>query len=352
MSMRLFARACLCGLCLFVQGAVEAQTTSIAVSQGVTSDGMVWLGRVVTAAREQNYSGIFVYRNGIQTETSRITHVFDNGKEYERLEVLDGSPREVIRNNDEVKCYLPETHTLIIEKRVSTQRGSFPLLLPASLAGLAEFYTIRKGAVGRVADRDSQEILLIPHDDLRYTHQFWIDTTSGLLLKAGVLNERSESVETFAFTQLKVGGSYDASALKSKFDAQNKEWQIHHVQATESRGKEDVWQFRVLLPGFRKIAGMKRVDIDRSDRSVDRSGRRGDASANDAGNLHMVFSDGLATISVFVDVLPEKPELGFATLGAVNVYQRAIGQQLIVVMGAVPRATLKKFADGIEPRKK
>lgn len=341
MNIRLIAS--LCGLLLLGAMTAQAQTAAPAVSQGGASDGMVWLGRVMAAAREQNYSGIFVYRNGIQAETSRITHLFDNGREYERLEVLDGSPREVIRNNNEVKCYLPETHTLIIEKRVSTQRGSFPLLLPSSLAGLAEYYVIRKGAVSRVADRDSQEILLISRDDLRYTHQFWIDTASGLLLKAGVLNERGESVETFAFTQLKVGGSYDASALKSKFDAQSKEWQIHHVQATESRGREDVWLFKTQLPGFRKIAGMKRVD---------HTGRRGDAVVNEADNLHMVFSDGLAAISVFVDALPEKPELGFATLGAVNVYQRAIGQQLIVVMGEVPRTTLKKFADGIEPRKR
>ena len=342
MNIRLTASLC----CLFLFGpmAAWAQTASIAAPQGGLADGMIWLGRVMTAAREQNYSGTFVYRNGIEAETSRITHVFDHGKEYERLEVLDGSPREVIRNNDEVKCYLPESHTLIIEKRA--QRGSFPMLLPASLAGLAEHYVIRKGVSGRVADRDAQEILLIPRDDLRYAHQFWIDTASGLLLKAGVRNERGESVETFVFTQLKLGGSYDASTLKSKFDAQDKEWQIHHVQVTEARGKEDVWQFKAQLPGFRKIAGMKRMD------RVAHAGHRDEAVANDAGNLHMVFSDGLATISVFVDALPEKPELGFATLGAVNVYQRAIGQQLVVVMGEVPRTTLKKFADGIEPRKR
>ncbi|MBP9714713.1 MAG: MucB/RseB C-terminal domain-containing protein [Sterolibacterium sp.] len=295
---------------------------------------MIWLGRVMTAAREQNYSGTFVYRNGIHAETSRITHVFEHGKEYERLEVLDGSPREVIRHHDEVKCYLPESQTLIVEKRA--QRGSFPILLPTSLAGLAEHYVIRKGAVGRVADRDSQLILLEPRDDLRYAHQFWIDLGSGLLLKAGVLNERGESLETFAFTQLQVGASIDRSLLKSKLGAQSAHWRVHHVQATEARGKDEAWLFKVQLPGFRKIAGMKRSD----------------GNNESADNLHMVFSDGLAAISVFVDVLPDKPVLGFAALGAVNVYQRAIGQHLVVVMGEVPRATLKKFADGIEPRKK
>ena len=300
-------------------------------------DGLFWLGRVMSAARELNYSGTFVYRNGAQAETSRITHLVEGGKEFERLEVLDGSPREVIRNNEEVKCYLPDSRTLIIEKR--SQHSSFPVILPASLAGLAEYYFIRKGPPGRVAERDSQTILLEPKDDLRYGHQFWIDINSGLLLKAGMLNERGETVETFAFTQLQVGGFVDREALKSRFGAQSSGWQVHNMQATETRGRDDAWLFRVQLPGFRKLAGMKRTA----------------AHTGNGESAHMVFSDGLAAISVFIEALPDKPELGamgMTSLGAINVYQRAVGDQLIVVMGEVPRATLKKFGDGIEPRKK
>ncbi len=299
-------------------------------------DGLFWLGRVMTAARELNYSGTFVYRNGGHAETSRITHLVEGGREFERLEVLDGSPREVIRNHDEVKCYLPESRTLIVEKR--GQRSGFPVLLPTSLAGLAEFYAIRKGAPGRVAGRDSQTIFIEPKDDVRYGHQFWVDMESGLLLKAGMLNERGETIETFAFTQLQVGGSFDREALKSKFGAQSGGWRVSHMQASEARGKDETWQFKVQLPGFRKLAGMKRTAQI--------------ANPAQAESVHMVFSDGLAAISVFIEALPEKPELGATSLGAINVYQRAIGEQLIVAMGEVPPATLKKFADGIEPKRK
>lgn len=297
------------------------------------ADGMSWLARVVAAAHTLNYSGTFVYQNGAQTETSRITHMVDGGKELERLEVLDGSPREVIRNNDEVKCYLPESHTLIVEKRA--QRSSFPILLPNSLAALVEHYAISKGPVGRVAEHESQAILLEPKDDLRYGHQFWVDVNSGLLLKASMLNERGQSIETFAFTQLKIGGNIDREALKSKFGAQSTQWQVHNVLATEARGENENWQFKTQLPGFRKLAGMNR--LTRSDRPE---------------SMHLVFSDGLAAISVFIEALPEKPELGMAALGAINVYQRALGDRLIVVMGEVPQSTLKKLGDGIEARKK
>jgi sigma-E factor negative regulatory protein RseB len=296
-------------------------------------DGMTWLARVVAAAHTLNYSGTFVYQNGAQTETSRITHMVDGGKEFERLEVLDGSPREVIRNNEEVKCYLPESRTLIIEKR--GQRSSFPVLLPTSLAGITESYAISKGPAGRVAEHDSQSILLESKDDLRYGHQFWIDMNSGLLLKASMLNERGQSIETFAFTQLQIGGNIDREALKSKFGAQSAQWQVHNVLATEARGENEIWQFKAQLPGFRKLAGMNR--LSRSDRPE---------------SVHQVFSDGLVAISVFIEALPEKPELGMATLGAINVYQRSLGDRLIIVMGEVPQATLKKLGDGIEARKK
>ena len=156
----LLGGVCYLSLCLPLMSFAQAEL------QLGQRDGMFWLGRVVAAAREQSYSGTFVYRNGVHSETSRITHVVDHGKEYERLEVLDGSPREVIRNNEEVKCYLPESRTLIIEKR--SQHSSFPVLLPTSLAGLGEYYSIRKGPTGRVADRDSQAVLLEPKDELRY----------------------------------------------------------------------------------------------------------------------------------------------------------------------------------------
>lgn len=301
--------------------------------QAQQQDGLYWLGRVVTAAHKLNYTGTFSYRNGGIEETSRITHLVEAGAELERLEVLDGSPRELIRNNDEVKCYLPESHTLLIDKRA--QRRSFPALLPASLSGLAEYYAIRKGPIGRVAEHESQIIFLEPKDDLRYGQQLWIDVNSGLLLKISLLNERNQAIETFAFTQLQIGGAIGREVLKSKYAAQSSKWRVQHVHSTESRAEDGIWQFNVELPGFRKLTSLKRQT--RSD------GTEG---------MHMVFSDGLAAISVFIEALPEKPDLGMVSMGAINVYRRAVGEHLLVVMGETPPATLKKLGDGIESKKK
>lgn len=314
----------LCGLAFILAGPALAEQPQ---------EAMRWLERVVAAVHSLNYSGIFVHQNGVQSETSRITHRVDGGREFERLEVLDGSPREVIRSDDEVKCYLPESRTLIVEKHA--RRSGFPALLPASLAELNRYYVIRKGATGRVAERDSQSILLEPRDRLRYGHQIWVDTNSGLLLKASLVDDRGQAIETVAFTQLQIGGPIDREALESKFAAQSAQWQVHNVVTTETSGDRADWLVKAPLPGFRRIAGMNR--LSRSDRPE---------------STHMVFSDGLAAVSVFIEALPPKVSPGLSSLGAINIYQRVLGDRLIVVMGEVPQATVRMLGDSIEIRRK
>lgn len=301
-----------------------------APSLAAQDDGLYWLGRVLTATREQNYSGTFVYRNGLHVETSRITHVVEQGRELERLEVLDGSPREVIRSQDELKCYLPENRTLIIEKRNALQRSSFPVMLPTSLVGLNQYYTISKGRQARVADREAQVILIEPRDELRYGHRFWIDKQSGLLLQAGMLNERGDMVETLVFTQLTTGQAVSQGALQPRFASQSADWRVVNVESSEAPGIDEAWRFRTVLPGFRKLAGLRRT------------------GQGQAGNTHLIYTDGLASISIFIGPLTEKIEPGPSTLGVTNVYKRRLNDHLIVVMGEVPAAALQHFAEGIE----
>lgn len=300
-------------------------------------DALQWLQRVSSAAQKLTYTGTFIYQSGAQTEISRITHLVEGGNELERLEVLDGSPREIVRYNDEVRCFLPESRLQIVERRKSGgQRQSFPALLPASLAGLATYYTVRKGAGSRVAGFDSQSILIEPKDGLRYGHQFWVDKRSGLLLKAGLIDERGEALETFAFTELRIGGPIDREALKPRPDMESTDWKVHDVRTSETRDENAQWLFRTTLPGFRKVMDMKRL---------------GRVDAQEMA--HIVFSDGLAAVSVFIEPLAgNRPETGAFSMGAVNVYKRVAGDYLFVVMGDVPPMSLRKIAEGIEVRRK
>ncbi len=297
-------------------------------------EALAWLQKMAAAAQKLNYTGTFTYQSDGGAETSRITHFVDASGEQEKLEVLDGSPREVVRSNDEVKCFLPEDKVVIVEKR--GQYKAFPALLPASVGNLHDHYQIRKGDISRVAGRESQLIVLEPKDNLRYGHHLWADVASGLILKARTVNERNETVEQFAFTQLQINAPIDRDALKPRFATESLVWRIHNAQASQSLSAGSEWQFKAQLPGFKKSAGMRRQ-----------------ASPGGGETTHFVFTDGLASISLFIEPLADqKAERATYSVGAINVYKRVAGRHLLTVLGEVPVTTLMRLGDGIEPRKK
>ncbi len=318
-------------LALVLAGGLGA-TTAYAESG---SDALGWLNRMTTAAKRLSYAGTFTFQSGGKSETFRITHIVDGSGEHERLEVLDGSPREVVRNNEEVKCFLPDEKVILVESR--GQQQSFPALLPSSSANLGEHYILRKGEISRVAGYESQQIVLEPRDSLRYGHALWGELNTGLILKARTMDERNEIIEQYAFNQLQIGGVIDKNALKSRFGMEGEAWRVHSPQAAQSRSAGGEWQFRVQLPGFRKVAGMKRALAGQSGMEIS----------------HFVFSDGLASISVFIEPLAEqKVETAIYSVGAINVYKRAQGQHLLTVLGEVPVGTLKQLGDGIAQKRK
>lgn len=316
---------------------VEAATTAPAQAGGAlpaNADALHWLQRVGSSAVKLNYSGVFVYHSSNNTETSRITHFADSNREMERIEVLDGSPREIYRENDETKCYLSENRLVVVEKR--SHRRSFPALLPEGLGGLTDYYQLRKGTPARVAGYEAQLILVEPRDEWRYPRQFWVDNNTGLLLKAVLLNDKGETRESFAFSELKIGGPVDKEGLKGHIKTNTGEWRVHNVKSTDTSVDAMPWVLRTPIPGFRQISGMKRQI-------------RPDAPET----AHLVFSDGLAAISVFIEPVvtsKARSEANAFSMGAVNVYRRIIGEYQLMSMGDVPMNTLKRLADGIEPR--
>ena len=304
----------------------------LAPVQALAEDGLALLQRIAQGSRQLTYSGTFVYRSGNQVDTSRIAHSLTDGRETERIEALDGSPREVLRAGSEFKCFFPDEKLVIIENRAS-HRG-FPALLPAGLGSLPEHYAIRSGVQGRVAGLKSRAVLLQPRDDLRYGHEFWMDAASGLLLKANLIGEHGQTLESFAFTQVTIGGPLESGALKPHFDSERV--RVQQVSATEMKPDDMEWNFRTMLPGFRKVVAMKRRTAPENPES-----------------LHVVFSDGLASISVFIEPGGSAAEAdSAAAIGPVNVYRRQLGEHRLVVMGEVPALAVRRLGDGIERRRK
>lgn len=299
-------------------------------------DGMAWLKKMAQASRQLNYSGTIVYQHRDHVETSRVVHYVNAaGGEFEKLETLDGPPREVIRSNDHVICYLPAARTVLIEERNHNSRN-FPALLPESLPGISESYEVRKEEADRVAGHDCQWIALVPRDDLRYGRRFCAEVGSGLPLRAQTLDPKGERIESFAFTQVTIGGSFNRDRVKSKYAQKSRaqHWRIDRSGVTPAAATpaDTGWMLTSRLPGFRKVMEAKR--------SI--GGRSGAVS-------QIVFSDGIAAVSVFVEPMPsEEPAPALSYQGAVNIYKRPHGNHVVTVLGEAPAATIMQIANSLE----
>lgn len=298
-----------------------------------------WLKKIQSAAQKLSYSGTFVYQQANQMRTSRITHVLDGKNEIEKLEILDGKPREYIRNNEEVICYVPETKTLLVEKRVT--HDVFPAILAANPADLAEFYNVRKDETGRVAGYDCQAIVLEPRDNLRYGYKLWAEKSTGLLLRAQTLNEQREVVEQIAFTQISIG-HIDRSRAKPSF-TNTSGWHVEN--AVMSQASLSGWTVKSLPPGFKKIREVKRIVSDAAAAGAASSSA---AQANQREVSQMVFSDGLAAISVFIEPGSQSRTEGSLQQGALNIIGKRQGDFWLTIVGEVPSAAIRQVANSIE----
>lgn len=295
------------------------------------ADNLNWLRKIAVAPHQLNYAGVFVYQSGNRIETSRISHMVDETGEHEKLEALDGTPREVIRHNDDVSCYFPDKNTVVIEKRRSIK--PFPSLLPRQLSDLTENYRVKKGGTERVSGFDSQVIILEPKDAYRYARVLWADMATGLLLKTRVRDEKNEVVEQFAFTQLSIGGKMDKAAFLPKHAAEV-------PSALEKPGSVEEensgWEVAQLPAGFRKVRELKRT----------MPGKKHPVR-------HLVYSDGLASVSVFIE--PREgaaAEEGLMPQGAINVFSKTVGGFKVIVLGEVPPVTVTRIAHSLTYRGK
>lgn len=305
---------------------------AVAVNTGYAQEppqAISWLQKIARSARQLNYSGTFVYQHGNQVETSRITHFVDAAGEHEKLEALDGSPREIIRDNDQVMCYFPEAKMVKVDKRSATR--SFPALLPDQLKSLSDNYLIKIGDQNRIAGHDCQVVLLQPKDKLRYGHRFCADVQTGLLLKAKMLNEKENIVEQFAFTQLTIGEEIGKEMVESRFDAKTLGWKFERT-ATPDGSIDSGWAVSNSPSGFKKIVEMKRAI----------PGKTGPVT-------HLVYSDGLAAVSVFIEPIHPGSQFqsGLAQQGAINIYTRRLADNMITVLGEAPAETVMHMGDSV-----
>jgi sigma-E factor negative regulatory protein RseB len=284
-----------------------------------------WLMKISHATRTLNYEGTFVYQHGPQLETMRIIHKVEKDTHQERLVSLNGEAREIIRNDREVLCYLPNKQSVVVEHRKADGK-SFPSILPERLQDLDENYVIHLGKPGRVAGRAVQRVIIKPRDDFRYGYQLWADRDTGLLLKADLLDDKGEVIEQFMFTLINVGVDIPASALIPQVPGKDMVWYRDSNGAGLTLNSKRNWNVTRLPKGFTLATKMTRKVPMRNKMAE-----------------HLVYTDGLATVSVFIEKHEPGTKAGMrgpSRMGAVNAFGALVSDHQITAVGEVPARTV------------
>jgi len=289
-------------------------------------ESLAWLKKILEATRNLSYSGTFVYQQGKQSETSRITRLAS--ADVEKLEVLDGLPRELVRSKDTVRCYLPQAKVVKVEQR--TPDRTFPALLPERINALSRHYDIALGETRRIAGFDCQSVNLTPKDDLRYGYHLYADRATGMLIGAVTVDSTGNQIEQFMFTQIAIG-NVTPEMVKPRQTAAG--WRVEDAEAAPATLTG--WTLKPEVPGFQKVIELK---------------RRMESKA--VGQV--VFSDGLAAVSVFIEPLEgrrEPPRTGLASLGAIHIYTREVANHMVTVVGEAPAASVQRIGNAVEYRR-
>ena len=300
-----------------------------------------WLLRIHGAASQRNFQGTFVVSGGGSVASARIAHFCEGANQYERIESLDGKQRKVYRHNDVVQTVWPASHIAMIEQR--GMLSSFPALLQAGDDGIGDWYELRLEGSERVADHDADVLAVRARDGLRYGYRLWADRVSGLLLRAEVLGEKGDVLETSAFSDVAIGvRAQPDSVLQAmrRLDG----YRVVRPALTPTRLEAEGWTMRQLAPGFRQVSCVSR--------QIDSPGDVSSAAASPPV-IQSIYSDGLTYVSVFIE--PFRPERHtrpmLAAMGATSTLAQRQGDWWVTVVGDTPPATLKMFAAALERKK-
>jgi sigma-E factor negative regulatory protein RseB len=290
------------------------------------------LEQMTDAAKSLTYEGVFAYQSGRNLQSIRIYHRADARGELERLISLNGAAREVIRSNDMVTCVNPDGKQVNVSRR-PLGRG-FPSDLPRKLNTATPYYDVKMGAVHRVAGRKAQELIIKPVDDYRYGYRLWVDNDTNLLLKSELVGDNDDVLETFAFSSIDTDVHIPDSKFKSQMAGEEMTWHRSEPEKPMdiSHQQGSLWEVSWLPDGFAQVAYQTRL-----------------RASNGADVEQRVFSDGLSSISIFIEKIQARHShlRGGSHVGAINAFGTILHAHFVTVVGEVPAKTVEKIGNSI-----
>ena len=290
-----------------------------------------WLERMNRALAERSYEGTFFHERGGHSASLRLHRRVKDGEVDERLVSLDGAQREFIRRGDEIIYVLPDRKAMLIERRAPG--GGLLPSLPRFDEHSAQFYRIEPVTRTRVMGRDARLVSLVPRDPYRYGYRVWIDARSALPLKTETVDQQGTVLERIAFATLQLAEIPDEIFEPGAEAANFRRIEGHSgVRLTTVTDSAAVWSLRTAAHGFRV---------------TQRAAQRLPGLEHPVS--HLVLSDGLASVSVFIGTRPPSPATKEIPeerrVGAATAYSTFIRGHHVVVVGEIPLETARLIAN-------
>ncbi|HEX4842199.1 MAG TPA: MucB/RseB C-terminal domain-containing protein [Limnobacter sp.] len=306
--------------------ALLLSSTVVSVQAKDTLWDLVWSSH--EQAKALSYSGLLVTESGAHSQTSRLLHQSTASGEFEVLERLDGQPTRWIRHNDQIQCVIPDRKLILSERRQTSV--VFPRVFVNQDGGMMpeKFYAIEELPGKRVAGRATRVLRLKPKDDLRHEYRLYLDRENKLLMRSELYSPTGEVLEQVGFKEI----TFNAPPVPNPELVQaGPGWRMSSTEVRTLTSAELSYDLPDIAFGFKKTSTLCRV------KGAD-------------NQIHQtVYSDGLSTLSVFVQKTKEGQSMPQVPMshGAVMSRSQVQGQHLVTVLGEVPDKTLDLFLQSV-----
>lgn len=320
-------RALLAGACAFVAWPATAD-----------DDPRGWLDRMGYALEYLNYEGTLIQLHGTDAAMMRVVHRVENGVPTERITAMDEVGREIIRKGDDVTCILPDQNEVLIGEGADSSEGASPLRqqFAGDVTFDDRFYRLAIASGGRLVGRETRVVTVRPTDNFRYGYRLWLDHATAMPLKVQVAGDDGVVVEQLLFSDISLPERIPESAVQPSvtLDTFVRQDSSRSAPSAPAAAGSAAWRVDSLPPGFKL-------------RAV-RSQRSGTAAAP---LEHLVYTDGVASVSVFIEsgVTPMEQGEGPSRVGAANAWTTMTGGYLVTAVGEVPVRTVETIARSVRP---
>jgi sigma-E factor negative regulatory protein RseB len=291
-----------------------------------------WLDRMNTALNTRNYVGVFSHWESGRVETLRIVHRVIDGAVTERLESLDGSGRQIVRSGTELTCYLPDQRTVLVEKAPPTL---MPAELPKFDGAMTDYYLLQSEGTIRQMGEKAQVISVTPRDGFRYGYRVWIQRSNGMPLKTEMLDTDGNVMEQVVFSNLAIRHHIADQEFVPQLSTAGYQWLRDDGAPAVITTTPGIWTGAQLPPGFHLTAQTAQM-----------------MPGVPEPVTHLVFTDGVATVSVFVQSETirngqNQGHAGVSQVGNSSAFTSVESGHKFVALGEVPPATVRFIIESL-----